>query len=95
MIMSGQCASALSPELTLEIRRKMERSAKNKLWAMNNMGKLRSRYADRYVALDNGTVLASGDTPDEVFKELRRKKIKDISTVAIEFVPEDMLVWLL
>lgn len=93
--MSGQGASAFSPEVTLEIRREMERSAKNKLWAMKNMGKLRSKYANRYVALDNERVLAFGDSPEEVFRELRRKKIKDISTVAIEFVPEDTLVWLL
>jgi ABC-type enterochelin transport system ATPase subunit len=73
----------------------MERSARNKLWAMNNMNKLRSKYANKYVALDNGSVLVFGDTPDEVFKELRKKKLKDISTIAIEFVPEDPIVWLL
>lgn len=93
--MSGQCTSAFSPEVTVEIRRNMERSAKNKLWAMNNMNKLRSKYANKYVALDNGSVLAFGDTPDEVFKELRKKKLKDISTIAIEFVPEYPIVWLL
>jgi len=93
--MSGQCASAFSPDVTIEIRQKMERSAKNKLWAMNNMKKLRPRYANKYVALDNGSVLAFGESPDEVFKELRKKKLKDISTIAIEFVPEDLIVWLL
>lgn len=93
--MSGQCASAFSTDVTIEIRQKMERSAKNKLWAMSNMNKLRSNYANKYVALDNGSVLAFGDSPDEVFKDLRKKKIKDISTIAIEFVPEDPIVWLL
>jgi len=93
--MSGRCASAFSPDVTIEVRQKMERSAKNKLWAMSNMNKLRPKYANKYVALDNGSVLAFGDSPDEVFMELRRKKIEDISTVAIEFVPEDLLVWLL
>ena len=93
--MSGQCASAFSPDVTIEIRRKMERSAKNKLWAMDNMNKLRSKYANKYVALDNGSVLTFGDSPDEVFKELRKKKLKDISTIAIEFVPEYPIVWLL
>ena len=88
------CASALSPGVTIEIRRKMEQSAKNKLWAMNHMNELRHRYANKYVALDNEEVLASGDSPDEVFKRLRRKKIEDISTIAIEFVPQDVLVWL-
>ena len=95
MTMSGQCASAFSPNVTIEIRKKMQRSAKNKLWAMSNMNKLRSKYANKYVALDNEEVLAFGDSPDDVFRELRRKKIKDISTIAIEFVPEDQLVWLL
>jgi ABC-type enterochelin transport system ATPase subunit len=95
MAMSGQCASAFSTDVTIEIRQKMERSAKNKLWAMSNMNKLRSNYANKYVALDNGSVLAFGDSPDEVFKDLRKKKIKDISTMAIEFVPEDPIVWLL
>jgi len=95
MTMNGPCASAFSPVVTIEIRKKMERSAKNKLWAMNNMNKLRSKYANKYVALDNEKVLAFGDSPDEVFGELRKKRIKDISIVAIEFVPEDQLVWLL
>ncbi len=94
-VMSGQCASALSPEAIVDVRQKMERSDKNKLWAMSNMDRLRSKYANKYVALDNRKVLASGDSPDEVFRELRRKRIKDISTVAIEFVPEGPLVWLL
>lgn len=62
---------------------------------MNNISKLRSKYANKYVALDNGSVLAFGDTPDDVFEELRKKKLKDISTFAIEFVPEDPIVWLL
>lgn len=93
--MSGQCASAFAPEVTPAIRRKMERSARNKLWAMRNMSKLRLEYPDKYVALDNGRVLAAGDTPEEVFRELRKKKVKDVSTVAVEFVPEDLLVWLL
>lgn len=35
-----------------------------------------------------------GDSPNEVFKELRKKEIKEISTVAIELVPEDLIVWL-
>jgi ABC-type enterochelin transport system ATPase subunit len=93
--MSGQCAGAFSPDVMVEIRRKMEQSAKNKLWAMNNMNKLRSKYANKYVALDKGRVLAFGDSPDEVFKQLRKKKLKDISTIAIEFVPEDPIIWLL
>jgi ABC-type hemin transport system substrate-binding protein len=93
--MNGQCASAFPPDVTIEIRKKMEESVKNKLWAMSNMDKLRSKYANKYVALDNGDVLAFGDSPDEVFRELRKKKIKDISAVAIEFVPEDLMVWLL
>jgi len=95
MVMSGQCASALSPEAMHEARQKMERAAKNKLWAMSNLGRLRSKYANKYVALDEGRVLAFGDSPDEVFRELRKKKIVDISTVAVEFVPEGILVWLL
>lgn len=93
--MSGQCASAFSTDAMIEIRRKMEQSAKNKLWAMGNMNKLRAKYANKYVALDNEDVLAFGDSPEEVFRELRRKKIKDVSTIAIEFVPEDLMVWLL
>jgi ABC-type hemin transport system substrate-binding protein len=92
--MSGQCASAFYPDVMIEIRQRMERSAKNKLWAMSNMNKLRSKYANKYVALDKGSVLAFGDSPDEVFKELRKKKLKDISIIAMEFVPERSLVWL-
>jgi len=92
--MNHGCAHALFSEVTNSIRQKMERSAMNKLWAMSNMHKLRSKYANRYVALDDGNVLAFGDSPDEVFRELRKKRIKDISIIAIEFVPERSLVWL-
>jgi hypothetical protein len=86
MVMNGQYVGALQHEVTPEMRQKMERSAKNKLWAMDNASRLRLEYPDKYVALDDGVVLASGDSPDEVFRELRRVKIKDISAVAIEFV---------
>ena len=90
--MTGQCVNAFSPEAMIEAREKMERAARNKLWAMSNMDNLRSKYANKYVALDNGSVLAFGDSPDELFKELRKKRMKDISTIVIEFVPEDPLV---
>ncbi len=93
--MSGQCSSSLSSDALVEVRLKMERSAKNKLWAISNMDRLRPKYSNKYVALDNRKVLAFGESPDEVFRELRKKKIKDISTVAVEFVPEKPLVWLL
>jgi ABC-type enterochelin transport system ATPase subunit len=92
--MNDECADAFFSEETICIRQKMERSAMNKLWAMSNLHKLRSKYADRYVAVDDGNVLAFGDSPDEVFRELRKKRIKDISIIAIEFVPERSLVWL-
>jgi ABC-type hemin transport system substrate-binding protein len=94
MAMNDECADALFPEVTISIRQKMERSAMNKLWAMSNMAKLRSKYADKYVALDEGSVLAFGDSPDDVFRELRKKRIKDISTITMEFVPKRSHTWL-
>lgn len=94
MAMNDKCADAFCPEVPISIRQKMKRSATNKLWVMSNMGKLRSKYADKYIALDDGSVLAFGDSPDEVFRELRKKRIKDISIIAMEYVPERSLVWL-
>lgn len=76
-------------------RHAMERSAQNKLYAMNNVGELRLRYADKYIALDNGRVLAHGNTPEEVFRKLRRIGVSDMSVVAIEFIPKDRMIWLL
>ena len=52
MAMNEECADAFSHEAMISIRQKMERSAMNKLWAMSNMEKLTSKYADKYVALD-------------------------------------------
>lgn len=75
--------------------RRMERSAKNKLYAMNNVSKLREKYADKYIALDRGKVLASGGTPEEVFARLRGSGIPDFSFVAVEFIPKDRVIWLL
>lgn len=92
--MNEKCADASFPEVTISIRQKMERSAMNKLWVMSNMEKLRSKYADKYIALDDGSVLAFGDTPDEVFRGLRKKGIRDFSIIAMEFVPRRPLVWL-
>ena len=94
--MTGVCASALvDEELMASAREKIELSARNKLWAMNNIGKLRLKYADKYIALKDEEVLAYGDSPDEVFEQLRKLRVSDLSTVAIEFIPKDLLIWLL
>lgn len=95
MRMTGKCASALGPEALKEARQQMEKSAENKLWAMKNMDRLRSRYPNKYVALDDGRVLAFGNTSEEVFEALRKKRVADISTLAIEFVSKDPYVWIL
>lgn len=88
---TGRTMGAISKD---DLRR-MERSARNKLYAMNNVSKLRARYADKYIALDRGRVLACGDTPDEVISRLKSSGMPDFSFVAIEFIPKDRVVWLL
>jgi hypothetical protein len=76
------------------IRMQMERAAENKLWVMRNIGRLRQKYGDQFVACDNGRVLVSGESDDEVFRKLKERKI-DLSTVVIEFIPKNPLIWLL
>ncbi len=94
--MAGMTASeAASAAISRDDMRRMMRSAKNKLYALENMDRLRLRYAGKYVALDRGKVLAQGDTSDEVFANLREAGITDISFIAVEFVPRDPVIWLL
>jgi len=77
------------------MQREMAIAAENKLWVMNNIPKLRQKYADKYVASDNGKIISVADSPDGIFSDLKKKKYKNISVVAIEFVPKDIIAWLL
>jgi hypothetical protein len=73
---------------------RVDRLTRNKLWVMDHVGELRSSYPDKYVAYDEGQVLVSADTPDEVFRLLRKKDVQDIAVVAIEFVSKEPVIWL-
>ncbi|MEW5748694.1 MAG: DUF5678 domain-containing protein [Candidatus Thermoplasmatota archaeon] len=91
--MAGMTAGeAASAAISKDDMRRMVRSAKNKLYALENMDTLRLRHADKYVAIDRGKVLAEGDTSDEVFANLRKAGITDISFIAVEFVFRDPVI---
>jgi hypothetical protein len=76
-------------------RAKIKRAAANKLWVLDHMEILRRKYPDKYVAYDRGKVMAVADSSDEIRGMLRKKRISDISVVAIEYVPEQPVIWLL
>ena len=78
-----------------EVQMMMERAAQNKLDVMNGIKTLRERFAGKYIAFDKGKVLVSAESPDKVIEQLKKKKIKDMSIIAIEFIPEERLVWIL
>ena len=84
------------PEAILRTARvKIDRSAQNKLWLLDHMEMLRSKYPDKYIAYDQGKILAVGESSREVIVKLRRKKVKDTSVVAVEFVSKEPVIWLL
>lgn len=94
--MTETCRSNLLPDaLTKDTWARVERHTRNKLWVMNNIKTLRLQYPDMYVAYDNGKVLASADSSDELFRLLRRRKKADLSVVAVEFVSKEPVIWLL
>lgn len=91
-----ECVSEAYRNLPFQdIQKKMAQSARNKLFILENINELRMQYADKYIAVNDGKILTEGNTPDEVFRNLKKLKISDISTVAIELVPKEFLIWLL
>jgi hypothetical protein len=73
----------------------IKRASANKLWVLDHMDSLRRKYPGKYVAYDRGKMLAVADTTDGIRRKLRKMKVPDISVVAIEFVPERPVIWLL
>ncbi len=94
--MGESCKTAVLDHSALEAAwEKVDRLTKNKLWVMNNIGELRSKYPDKYIAYDEGKVLASAETSNGIFRLLRKKRIPDVTVVAVEFVPKEPVIWLL
>lgn len=89
------CRTVLPKGLSIQrITAEMEEAAQNKLWAMNNMAKLRAKYADQFVACRDGKVIASSHSSEALFRRLK-KKGEDLSVIAVEFVPKEPVIWLL
>ncbi|MDD5778707.1 MAG: DUF5678 domain-containing protein [Candidatus Thermoplasmatota archaeon] len=57
-------------------------------WLMDNYGRIKREYANRYIAVKDGEIIESGDTSSQLFASLRRRR-EDLRTVLIEFIPPE------
>jgi hypothetical protein len=67
----------------------MKRYSENHDWLNRNFKELQ-KYGNKFVAIDNGGVIASADTRDEV-----EEKVKGRKGVYIEMITADGILWLL
>lgn len=58
------------------------------IFFQKEIGDLRKKYLNKYVAIKEGEIIASGNTIEEVNKILESKKVEPSKTV-IEFIPEE------
>ncbi len=64
----------------------IKRMEENNGWLQDNYEILRQRYGNKFVAIDNGNVVGSADTAEELLNNLQEKKVETAS-VLIEFIP--------
>lgn len=70
-----------------EIMEDIERARQNRLWLTNSVDKLRERFANLYIAVDQGEVI--GHHKDmKALVSILREKYENITFIAIEYVPE-------
>ena len=79
-----------------EVERQLRAKRANHEWLISRKRDLRKKYPDKYVAVFNGKVVAADSDLDTLFKRLRTTlKGKDLSTVAVDLIPTDDIVWIL
>ena len=74
----------MAMEIEMQLIKKME---KNDRAVRSNINELRKKYANQYIAVDNGKII-SHDTSLENLRKLLEKNEKDLQTVLIEYIPE-------
>lgn len=83
-----------SPSMS-EIARRIEAKRRNEDWLREHVSLLRERYADRYVAVSDGEVKASGKSLDGLFRQLRRKFKQNVfSTFAVDLITKEDVIWI-
>ncbi len=81
-----------TPEVVQEI--KIKRA--NQQWLDQHREDLRAKYADRYVAVFDGQVVAAGEDFPTLLATLRKAiRGKSPSLAAIELIGKDEFVWVL
>ncbi len=78
-----------------EIARRMKAKRGNEDWLREHVPQLRERYADRYVAVSEGEVKASGKSLDVLFHKLKKKYEQDVfSTFAVDLITKEDVIWI-
>ena len=67
---------------------------KSSKFLANNMLSLRRQYGDKYIAVSDGEVVASADTPEELKETLAEAGI-DYRKVLIEYIPPADIIYIL
>ncbi len=77
-----------------EVARQLEAKRSNHEWLLANKEALRRRFPDKYVAVLDGEVIAAGKDLDLLFRQLRSKlKGRDLSTVAVDLITTQDVIW--
>ncbi len=78
-----------------EVSRRIEAKRKNEDWLREHASLLRERYADKYVAVSDEEVKASGKSLDGLFRQLKRKFKQDVfSTFAVDLITKEDVIWM-
>lgn len=74
----------MTEEIEIQLIKKMK---KNDTAIRSSINEMRARYANQYVAVDDGKVLLHDASRENLIKLLEKSK-KDLRTVLIEYIPE-------
>lgn len=77
-----------------EIQEMYAKGLANHKWLIGHYKELTKKYNNKFVAVHNGEVIDSDIDPSRLLKRLEEKGV-DISTVAIDFVTDNPLLYIL
>ncbi len=75
-----------------DILASMKMRERDKAWFSENLAKLRKKYSQHFVAIDDGKVVAASTDPDALTDQLKGKGF-NVGMILVEFVsPDDWIV---
>jgi len=77
-----------------EFKKGIDRAREDRMWFFGMLEKLRKEYANKWVAVHGKKIIAVAEDRDELVEEIKRKGV-DISTVEMQFVTPERLLWVL